>query len=367
MNRFIFRAAAISVILAGIGVAYLALWPVPIEPQTWDAPDNAGYVDDFTPNTALTALQTIPLGDYPGPEDIVIMDGDIYAASNTGAITKIDFEAGTVTKIAATNGKPLGMEPAPNGGIYVADAYKGLLHVAMDGTVTTLTDTVNGTPIAYADDLDIGADGIVYFSDASTKFGAKASGSTMDASLLEIMEQGRTGRLLAYNPSDQSTRIISDGFSFSNGVAMEPVHDDGRESVLLNETGRYRVLRVWVSGPRAGEHDIIIDNLPGFPDNINPAGDGTYWVGLISPRSQWLDDNSAKPKARKIAMRLPASMRPKAENYGHIIRINAAGDVLETRQDPDGGYPQVTGAIPGDDGYLYLTSLTAPDLARVKR
>ncbi|WP_017932278.1 SMP-30/gluconolactonase/LRE family protein [Robiginitomaculum antarcticum] len=366
MLRFILRALGVIFILAILGFAYLAFWPVPISPQAWDAPEDAGYTGDFLSNTKLATFETISLGDYPGPEDVVIIDGAVYAASHTGAITKIDFDAKAVAKIADTGGKPLGMEPARDGGVYVADAYKGLIHVAMDGKVTTLTDSVDGTPIAYADDLDIGADGTIYFSDASTKFGAQAVGSTMDASLLEIMEQGRTGRLLAYNPADQSTRVVAEGFSFSNGVAMEPPHSDGRESVLMTETGRYRVLRVWVSGPRAGQHDVIIDNLPGFPDNINRADNGTYWLGLISPRSKWLDDNSAKPKARAMAMRLPASMRPKAENYGHIVRITAVGEVLETRQDPDGAYPQITGAFVGGDGYLYLTSLTAPDLARVK-
>jgi len=365
MFKFIKRALGVIVILGVLGFAYLSLWPVPIEPVAWDAPKNDGYVGAYAPNTKLSELETIPLGEYPGPEDVVVMDGALYAASYKGAIIRADFDSGEITKIATTGGKPLGMEAAPGGGLYVADAYKGLLHIDLDGNVTTLTNRVDGMPIAYADDLDIGADGQIYFSDASVKFGAEAAGSTMAASLLEIMEQGRTGRLIAYNPDGQTTRIVADGFSFSNGVAMEPPHSDGSESVLMNETGRYRILRVWVTGSRAGEVDVVLDNLPGFPDNINPAGDGTYWVGIISPRSQWLDDNSAKPKARAMAMRLPESMRPKAENYGHIIRINSAGEVLESRQDPKGGYPQITGAIPGGDGYLYLTSLTAPDLARL--
>ncbi len=365
MFKFIKRALGLIVIASLLGFAYLSFWPVAIEPVSWDAPKAAGYVGPYAPNSKLATLETVSLGDYPGPEDVVIIDGAIYAASYKGAIMRVDFDSAAITKIAATGGKPLGMEAAPDGGLYVADAYKGLLHVGMDGTVTTLTDSVNAAPIAYADDLDIGADGQIYFSDASVKFGAQAAGSTMAASLLEIMEHGRTGRLLAFNPDGQTTRIIADGFSFSNGVAIEPPHADGSESVLMNETGRYRVLRIWVSGPREGQADVVLDNLPGFPDNINPAGDGTYWVGIISPRSKWLDDNSAKPKARAMAMRLPESMRPQAENYGHIIRINSAGEVLESRQDPKGGYPQITGAIAGGDGYLYLTSLTAPDMARL--
>ena len=174
-----------------------------------------------------------------------------------------------------------------------------------------LTDSVAGTPIDYADDLDIGPDGIIYFSDASTKFGAKNNKSTLSASLLEIIEHRGTGRVLAYDPKTKTTSIIKTGFVFSNGVAM---HADG-QSLLVNETGTYSVHRIWVSGPRKGESEIFIDNMPGFPDNINPGpvleGVGpTYLLGLISMRSQWLDDNAKKSLTRKIAMRLPAFMRP---------------------------------------------------------
>jgi len=84
--------------------------------------------------------------------------------------------------------------------LYIADAYKGLLSLTPDGTLATLSNEVDGTPILYADDLDIAENGIIYFSDASTKFGAEEHGSTLAASLLEIMESKGTGRVLAYNP-----------------------------------------------------------------------------------------------------------------------------------------------------------------------
>ena len=52
------------------------------------------------------------------------------------------------------------------------------------------------------------------FSDASTKFGAKANGGTYAASLLDIMEHGGHGRLLVYNPEDQTTKILMQGLNF---------------------------------------------------------------------------------------------------------------------------------------------------------
>jgi sugar lactone lactonase YvrE len=358
------RIAATIGLLILLLLGYLIFWPVPIEPVKWDAPENQGYRGDFAPNTDLADLELLGIGDIHGPEDVVSLptpDGlQLFISSQEGKIMRLSMADNAVHELADTGGVPLGMEMDKAGNLIVADAYKGLLSVAMDGTVTVLTNAVDGTPILYADDLDIGPDGVIYFSDASTKFGAEAAGSTMAGSLLEILEHGRTGRVLAYDPKDQSTRIVMDDLSFSNGVAMGP---DGT-SILVNETGRYRVYKHWISGPRSGQTEVLLDNLPGFPDNINSGPDGTYFVGLISQRSKFLDDNSEKPGLRKLALRLPQWMQPKAVSYGFIFQMDGDGNVLKTWQDPSGSYPDATGAIIAEDGYMYVSSLTASKLAR---
>ena len=65
-------------------------------------------------------------------------------------------------------------------------------------------------------------------------------------------------------------------------------------------------------------------------------------------------------------MRLPASMRPQAVSYGLIVQIDVDGNIIKTWQDPSGAYPNATGAIIAGDGYMYVSSLTAPDLGRIK-
>lgn len=356
-----------KILFAGVGGvaligAYLSFWPVAIDPVPWDAPENKGYVGDFAPNEDLANLERLSIGDIHGPEDVVMHKGKLFVSSQEGKIIEIDPVANMHRVFADTKGSALGMEMDAAGNLIIADAFRGLLSVSPDGNVTVLTDEVNGTPIAYADDLDIAEDGTIYFSDASTKFGAEAIGTTLAASLMEIMEHQGTGRLLAYDPATKRTRIIRDGYVFSNGVAMT---SDG--DILMNETGTYQLHRISPDGSLR----VIMDNLPGFPDNINrgpKAADGsdTFLLGLISQRSKWLDDNSANTGARKMAMRLPAFMRPKSVSYGLIVHIDGEGSVLRTWQDPSGGYPNATGAIIADDGYMYVSSLTAPDLGRLK-
>lgn len=338
---------------------YLTWWPVPVDPVAWDAPTDRGYVGDYAPNNDLAGLTEIDLKPHHGPEDIVALpDGRLLTATQEGYILTVDPNSGSVEVLAETGGVPLGLEMEPRTGrLIVADAHKGLLSVGLDGSVQVLTNSVNGTPILYADDLDIADDGVIYFSDASTKFGAEAHGSTMGASLLELMESDGTGRLLAYDPLTQDTRVVADGFVFSNGVAIAPDGD-----ILMNVTGRYQVLKI---DPESGETEILIDNLPGFPDNINRGPDGTYFVGIVSPRSEWLDQNSDNVFMRKLAMRLPPSMRPQAQPYGLILQIDANGNILRTWHDPDGDYLTPTGAVvvstPSGER-LYITSLLSPTL-----
>lgn len=368
MKRFLLSAGGILALAA----AYLALWPVPIEPVSWDAQMSEGYVGDFAPNTRLADMERLPIGETYGPEDVAILGSDpqsyrVFVSGHKGEIIEIDPRRQTEPRVVAnTGGVPLGIEFASDQDLIIADAYKGLLSLDVNtGALTTLTDRVDGTPIRYADDVDIGPDGVMYFSDASTKFGAEASGGTMAGSLLEIMEMGRTGRVLSYDPRDGKTRMVADNFAFSNGVAMGP---EG-QSILVNETGTYSVIRIYVSGPRKGERETIASNLPGFPDNINPApiladGRASYYVGLISRRADFLDQNAGKPAMRKLALRLPASLRPKAVDYTHIVRMTADGEIIETYQDPSGAYTQATGAVMAPDGRLYVSSLAATSLAR---
>ena len=357
--------AFLGLVLFG-GLAYLLFWPVPITPVAWQAPMPPGYSGQWEANSRLAKLDTLPLGEHAGPEDITAKVIDdrlaIFTALHDGSIIKIDPRNGELTPFANTNGRPLGLEFDQSGNLIAADAYRGLISIAPDGTVTLLTDkTDDGSPIRYADDLDIASDGRIFFSDASTHFGAKDFGGTLQGSLLALMEHSNDGRILVYDPKDKSTTVLKDGFTFPNGIAMCPQD----RCVLFAETGTYSIKRIWLQGKNAGQIETVLDNLPGFPDNLNRAPDGSFWLGLTSPRSAPLDKLSSKPFVRKIIQRLPSAMRPKAENYGFVLNFGLDGHVLNILQDPKGTYPLTTGAFEPDDGWLYISSLNATSIGRL--
>jgi len=344
-------------------LAYLLLWPVPIRPVRWEAPPDPGYSGPFAANDRLASVETLPIGDLHGPEDVALdAEGRLYGASHEGFIVRLDPDGSHPVRWADTGGRPLGIDFDAAGMLMVADAYRGLLSVAPDATVSVLADSADGIPIRYADDVDVGADGRVYFSDASTRFGAAASGGTYAASLLDLMEHSRSGRLLVYDPDSGTTTTLLGGLSFANGVAVSP----DQSFVLVVETGEYRVIRYWLTGPRAGESEPLIEGLPGFPDNVSTGLDGRFWVALISPRNALLDALADKPFVRSAVQRLPGFLRPAAAAYGHVVAFDREGRVVEDLQDPAGGYPLNTGVAETAD-YLYLGSLVAPGIGRLPR
>ncbi len=354
--------------LAGLGsfialtILYLLLWPVPVDPVAWDAPVNPGLVDPYEQNEQLEAAQGIDLGEHHGPEDVTIgHDGRLYATTTGGTILQIDSR-GNVSVFATVGGRPLGVETDADGSLLVANAYLGLQRILQDGSVVTLLDEVNGQPLVYADDLAVGNNGTVYFSEASTKFGAAQFGGTYEGSLLDIMEHGGHGQVIEFSPSTGKARVIVDGLNFANGVAIS----DDQQYLLIAETGSYRILKHWLQGPKAGITEVLIENLPAFPDNINNGMNGRFWIGMVAPRNELLDKLSGRPFLRKVVQRLPASFRPKAEPYAHVVAINGDGEVLMNMHDPAVRFSTLTGVLETGNA-LYLTTLFGHALPRLDK
>ena len=357
------RTQGALVVLLGALVAFFALWPVPIDPVAWTAPPSPGYSGPFALNERLAKLERLPIGPNHGPEAIALDDaGRIYASTREGRIVRLRPDGSGAETWAETGGAPLGLHFDAGGNLIVADAMRGLLRVAPDGRVSVLAAEADGVPIAYADDLDIARDGHIYFSDASTKFGARQWGGSYSASLLEITEHRGHGRLLVWDPATGKATTLARDVHFANGVALAA--DDSY--VLVSETASYRVLRYWLSGPRRGSMEPVIENLPGFPDNVTRGLGGRFWVALISPRSAPVDALAGRPFLRKVLMRLPGTLLPQPRDYGHVVAFDGTGKVVASLQDPSGAYRKISSALETASD-LYIGSLEMPELGRLAK
>ena len=341
---------------------YLGFWPVPVDPEAWEPPEDLGYTGAHVPNQRLGGLRRVELPEgLSGPEAVTVdPDGHLLLSTHEGAVVRFDRRRNAFTEVTQTNGRPLGLEFGPDGTLWIADAYWGLLSFDESTSLRVRSTESDGVPIGFADDLDVTPDGRVYLSDASTRFTPKERGGTYPASLLAILEHSGDGRLLEFDPSTETTRTVARDLNFPNGVAATA---DG-SAVLVVETGNYRILRYHREGPRAGTLEPVLENLPGFPDNIQRDASGTFWVGLISSRRPALDALAGMPFVRKVVQRLPASLRPQATRYGHVIRIDENGRVQADLQDPTGGFEKTTGAL-SIGSELFVTSLTESAFGRL--
>lgn len=332
---------------------YLLFWPVPIKPICWKAPTPPDAKGVYASNDRLTGAQRLPAGG-PGPEDVIVdRQGRIYTGLDDGRIIRMQYDGSDLERFAKTNGRPLGLAFDANGNLLVADADKGLLSVNPQGDLKVLVNQVDGRKLKLTNHLDVATDGTIYFSESSDRFPLHNMTS-------EILESRPNGRLFAYDPQSGETKLIMDGLFRANGVA---IHHD-QNYLLVSETTRYRLRRIWLSGPKVGQDDIFIDNLPGFPDNLHFNGHDTFWLTLILTRMPIIDKLAGLPFMRKLVYRFPDAIKPKPERHGYIIGIDTNACVINNFQDPSGVCAQTSGAVE-HNGELFIGSFSEDFIARL--
>ena len=345
--------------------AYLAAWPVPIQPVAWSAPAAPGYQGVHAPNQRLAKLQMIDLKGEVGPEHIAFgKDGKLYTTVLSGNILRMNADGSGQEVFANTGGRVLGFDFDAAGNLIAADAVKGLLSIAPDSKVTVLADKVGvNDPIRYADAVVVAQNGKMYLSDASTRFAPKDWGGTFEASVLDILEQASTGRVIEYDPATRATRVVARGISFANGVALS----QDEKHLFVNETGKYRVWKIAVEArdldvaQPSPQASVLLDNLPGYPDNLMRGQGDKVWLGFAKPRGAAIDNMAGKPWLRSLTLRLPRALWPIPQPYGHVIAFTDDGKVVADLQDPSGAYPETT-AITETADRLYVQSLHAHGL-----
>lgn len=340
-------AIAVALFIAAF-ILYLLLWPVNIDPAAWTPPQAPPASGVYAVNDRLTKIEKLLEG-YFAPESVAIdKDEMIYTGLFDGRILRISPD-GKNAEVFAEAVEPLGVKFDTKGNLIVADATLGLISVDNTGNFTVLTREVDGTPINFANDLVIASDGTIYFSDASKKF-------TNIESFADTFEHRPNGRLLAFEPGSGETRIVQDQLNFPNGVALSP----DESCLLFAETSLYRISCYWLTGPKIGQVDVFVDNLPGFPDNITYNGKDTYWVALFSgPKARAsLDPLLPNPFLRKVLWRLPGLLNVVSAGEGYILGLDLKGNVIDNLQDPAGEvYPNTTSVLEYD-GMLYIAGYT---------
>jgi sugar lactone lactonase YvrE len=343
---------SIATWMAVIAFAYLLLLPVEISPTGWTPPT---MEKQGAPNQALKGIKRIGLNLGVGPEGISFDDaGRIYAGYEDGRIVRFSADGQTHEELANTGGRPWGTFASADGNaVLVADALKGLLRITQ-GKVEVLSTQSDGVPFKLTDDVVQAASGMIYFSDASSKYG-------LDKMMADVFEHGNHGRLLSYDPNTRKTTTLASGLHVANGVTLGP----DEAYVLVSETLQYRVMRYWLKGPKAGQFEPFVENLPGFPDNISYNGRDGFWLALFAPRDVMLDGILPYPVLLKAVYRIPEALRPKATKHGRVLKLDFNGKVVADLQDAtDDAYAPIT-SVRERGGSLYFGSIEYPSMGKL--
>jgi sugar lactone lactonase YvrE len=306
-------------------------------------------------DTRLDQVEILPVpAGSRGPEDVAVgPHGHVYSGTEDGRIWRWppDAHAGTAPDLLAeTGGRPLGIEVDPrDGSLIVCDAYRGLLRVTSDGAITDLAHRAGGRRILFCNNAAIASDGSVYFTDSSHRF-------PVSHWRRDLLEHRPNGRVLVYRPGSGRTEVLAEGFYFPNGVALTPAED----ALLLCETVAHRLVRL--SLPDGAVTELC--DLPAYPDNMSPVGDGTYWLALASPRVAIAERLLPHPMVRRIAAVLPTRLQPQPLPYVIAALVDGDGTLLRALHGPAGRYQMATGVRQHGDT-LWLGSLTGTAIARI--
>lgn len=288
-----------------------------------------------------------------GAEDVVVADnGLVFTGTEDGSVFAVRPDGTGVDLVGTTGGRPLGLELLPDGRLLIADAHHGLLAMTIaTGELETLVDAVEGRPLVFCNNAAVARNGDIWFSDSSTRFGIEKWKN-------DFVQDTRTGRLLCRRASG-TVETHLEGLGFANGVALAA----DESYVAVAETAARTVVRLWLSGERAGERDLLCSDLPGYPDNIARGSDGLIWVSIASPIDPLVERLQRGPLAlRRLVTAVPEALQPKPRQTVRAMAFDDAGTCVRDVVGETDGFHMVTG-VREYAGELWLGSLHEPAVA----
>ena len=267
-------------------------------------------------------------------------------------------------------GRPLGFHATAHNTLIVCDSVKGLVEVDLSDFVSysaVRSDVRNvhkapisvlanqapdGSPINYANDLDVASSGVVYFSSSTERgvsLNAEGYYDTLRSYLLNALRGDATGRVFSYDPATRKVTLLVDKVWYANGVALS----EDEKWVYFVETSAFRVRRYCLV---TGVVETVIDRLPGYPDGISRTVKGTFWVSLVAPVSP-VSLLMRYPSARLLlsfAVRFATYLvKPQAI----VFEMTQEGTVLRSLGDPKGERVSSVSSSTQVGNRLYLGNL----------
>jgi hypothetical protein len=213
---------------------------------------------------------------------------------------------------------------------------------------------VDGQKLKFCSNVTETADGSIYFTESTSAF-------TYQDYLAPFLEARARGSLFKLSPDGTASTVVP-GLYYANGLTLTT---DGTALVFAELQAR-RLMKYWLTGPKAGTVTPLAQHLPGMPDNLSTGADGRIWCAFFAPANE-VGDRLAKspPWVRKLVWRMPSSLQPKPESVVWAVAFDPeTGEPVAGLKTTHPDFRQVTGTIESG-GKLWLASIGGPAVAWV--
>lgn len=346
-----------GVVLVGATIAVVVALPGPIDSQASTVSPAREFV--ATNTHTLAGLEYLSVYGR-GPETIVVgPDGWLYSGVKGGDIIRMRRDGSDQSVYANTGGRANGLAFDSLGQLIVADSFRGLLSIDKNGVVTVLSKSAGGEMFRFNDGVAIANDGVIWFTDASSRF-------TDGDYPLTILEARPSGRLLSYDPKEKSTHIHLSGLAFANGLTLGPGHD----YLIISEMNAFRLLKFWISGPKPGSSEVFVDRLPGFPDDVRFNEGDLFWVTMPSRRIAIVDSIQPFPTIKNFVGKILNPIYPDTSSLlfaanAYLMAFDIDGKLVHVVDDVEGVYKTSTAALEYD-GNLYIGSVAMGSIGKIQ-
>ncbi|MDH0894106.1 MULTISPECIES: hypothetical protein [unclassified Pseudomonas] len=350
--------------------------------------------DDLAP--AVSGL------DLPGHDDVLIQEhsGQAFVTARDGWFWRLDLASGKAERFAQTPLVPSGARFVPGDdnrilfcnshlygftpereapvGVYELNiatrairpvALRVPLPPALDpdaalGSVRPLGQGAmavaamnegNSRPVAFCNDLDISRDGKrVYMSEPYAYPGAAMG----EAAFEEAVSLANNGRLWMFDLERETAQLVVQDLHFVDGILIDRGSEDGQgveQSLVISETPKFRMLRLFIGGERAGTAEILQEGMPGMPDGISRDEQGRLYVALFSPRTAIATWLHANPWLKPLILRLPHRLFSEQKQTGFVVLDPSGKQVLYWLMHDGSQVRAISKVLPEQDG-IYLAS-----------
>src|SRR5260370_6663860 len=95
----------------------------------------------------------------------------------------------------------------------------------------------------------------------------------------DLMERGRTGRVLSLDIASGRVRPIASGLSYAFGACT------ARDAVFVSESWRHLIIAIAQDGSRR----VVLENLPVYPSRLSPAASSRLLLTAFAAHTQLLE------------------------------------------------------------------------------